>query len=154
MNELQTITVPKELTDVDKAIYLVRLSDKASGASRELLYKVFTEKTWQDRFSSWGDFVESKDGLSKSQGWASKQLKVHTVFCIEGGKSPKEIEGIDNEVLYLSTNLQGTVDEKLVRAETWSRADMKKEIASKDGVDCTHPEDKRITICSCCNARV
>lgn len=143
------IEVPAELSDVDKLIYLVRLSDKADSLTREGLYKVFEEKSWESKFSSWGEFVSSPDGLNKSESWASKRLGVHEHYTIEGGVSQDKLIGIPNESLYLAKFVKGTVEEQLAIANTLNRAEIKE--ARIDGGH-IHGEET-VEIYKCCGMR-
>lgn len=121
MNE---ITVPEKLDDVDKAIFLVKLSDRAVSATREILYTIFAAKSWEGRYSSWGEFVE--DGLQKSQGWASKQIAVYEYYTLKGGIPTEKLE-LDTERLYMASNLEGTPDENFSKALTLNRAELRAE---------------------------
>jgi len=150
MNE---ITVPVGLNELDACIFLVKLSDKASSMSRELLYRLQETRHWESRFSSWNEFVESSDGLGKSAGWASKQLAVHKHYIIEGKVSHAKLENIDNERLYLAIKLPMSPEEQVIRAETWGRSEIKAELASNGGADCSH-DCEHVTICTRCHARV
>ena len=147
---MQEIIVPNNLNEVDAAIFLVKVGDKANAMSRELLWKINDQKLWQDKFSCWGEFVESPEGLGKSQSWASKQLSVFSHYA--GKVSQIKMETIDNERLYLAMRLPGTPEEQVQRAELWDRQQIKQELASKDGKDCDHPVT--IKICADCHARV
>lgn len=121
MNDL---VIPQELSDVDKAIYLVRFADKAVAFTRELLYKIHTEEGWKGKYDSWGEFVE--DGLGKSQGWASKNLQVYKHYVLEGGVGLDRLQ-FDTEKLYLASKTGDDVELQLSRAETLKRSDLKKE---------------------------
>lgn len=121
-----SITIPSELSDVDKAIFLVKLTDKATSYTRELLYKIFADKSWEERFTSWDEFVNSPEGLGKSSGWASKNLAVHKHYSIEGGISGDELQ-LDTEKLYIASKLAGTPQEQLVKASVLTREDLKLE---------------------------
>ncbi len=138
------IVVPKELEDVDRAIFLVRLSDKAVSATREILYKIFAAKSWEGKYSSWGEFIES--GLGKSQGWATKQIKVHEYFTLLGGIAPEELE-LDTEKLYMASRLAGTPEENKQKAITLNRQELRLE---GNESETTSHEPEWITYCKVC----
>jgi hypothetical protein len=141
MNDL---AIPQGLDDVDTAIFLVQVSDRAVSATRALLFKIFSEKTWQGRFSTWGEFVE--EGLGKSQGWASKQLTVHEHFTLKGG-IPTEDLNIDTEKLYMAARLEGSTEEQIEKARTLSRYELKQE--RNDEAPHEH-----VPICAICRVRL
>ena len=144
------ITVPTGLSDIDKLIYLVRVSDKAENLTREGLYKVHQEGSWQGRFSSWGEFVESPYGLNKSQGWASKHLTIHKHYSLKGGLSSEALEGIATESLYLAASTNGTPEQQVEKARTLSRRALK-ESREDDG----HVHSGEIvSIHKCCGLRI
>lgn len=120
---MENIPVP-QLSEIDKAIFLVKLADRAVSGTRALIYKIFEEKLWEGRYSSFGEFVEG--GLGKSQGWASKQLAVYRHFHLEGGIDQEALE-LDTEKLYLASKTEGTPEEQLSRAKTLSRSELKAE---------------------------
>lgn len=109
---------------VDQAIFLVRVADRAVSATRHLLHRIFAEKLYEGRYSSFGEFVEN--GLGKSQGWASKQLAVYRHFHLEGGIGQDALE-LDTEKLYLASKTEGTPEEQLSRAKTLTRSELKQE---------------------------
>ncbi len=151
INPIDEIVVPSELSDVDALIYLVRISDKADALTREGLYKVFTEGTWEGRFSSWGEFVESAGGLNKSQGWASKHLAIHKHYILEGGLSPEKLEGAATESLYMARTLPGTPEEQVSISRTLTRREIKETRQESDG----HVHiPKTLTICEECGIRL
>lgn len=130
------IIVPQDLSDVDKAIFLVRLSDKAQSLSRAFVHKIFGEKSWEGRFSSWGEFVEA--GLNKSPSWASKQIAVHEYYHLKGGLSQDKLD-FDNECLYLAIDLTGTPEEKVEKARVLSRSEIKEQkVFEKTGKEHDH----------------
>jgi hypothetical protein len=145
----QQITIPKGLNEIDAAIFLVRVSDKATSMTRELLFKIHDEKLWETRFSSWDEFVESPDGLDKSRGWASKNLQVHK-WAIQNSFSRESLEGIDTERLYLASKMEGPALKALTKAQTLSRQDLKDELREADPCEI----HQAITICGKCNCRL
>lgn len=120
------ITIPTDLSDVDKAIFLVKLTDKATSYTRELLYKIFADKSYEERFTSWDEFVESADGLNKSRGWASKNLSVYKHYTLEGGIESEALQ-LDTEKLYIASKLSGGPREQLTKAQHLTRSDLKLE---------------------------
>ena len=138
-----SLSIPKELDDLDKAVFLVNLSDKAVSATRALLYKIFEEKSWAGRYSSWAEFVES--GLAKSQSWASKQLAVHEYFTLKGGIPEEQLE-LDTERLYMSSKLEGTPQQNLSRAKVLSRAELRAERQESE----PHPFEPAPPYCKVC----
>lgn len=149
--ELQTIQVPEELSDIDRLIYLVRISDRAENLTREGLWKIHEEGSWGERFSSWAEFVESPDGLNKSQSWASKHLAIHKHYTLTAGLSPEKLEGAATESLYLAKELPGTPEEQLAMARTLSRRELKETLG--DGTNHAH-EPETITWCKTCHIRI
>ncbi len=128
----QAITIPKGLNEVDAAIFLVKFADKASAMTRELLWKINEGELWKDKFASFDEFVESPDGLDKSRGWASKHLAVYKFFVLDNGFKREQLEGIDNERLYLARNLPGTPGKILAKAESLSRGELKDEVRDSE----------------------
>lgn len=95
----------------------------------------------------WGSFCEGELGISES--FASKLLRVHNTFLAEGKLEPARLEGIDYEKLYLASGLEGTVEEKLAKAETLSRRELKEE----KNEEVPH-EHEPIQICRVCSIRL
>lgn len=119
----------------------------------KLLHRIYEENYWEGQYSSFGEYVETECQLSK--GYASKLLQAWQYYVVDGGVSPRNLESVDAEKLYLALRLpDGTPEEKLVKAREWSRDDFRAELHSKDGVDCSHPEEKQVTICGICQKRV
>lgn len=147
----QEITVPQNLSEIDALIYLVRISDKAENLTRAGLYKVSQDKLWEDRFSSWAEFVESADGLNKSQSWASKHLAIHEYYTLEGGLSPEQLEGSATESLYLARELPGTPEEKVAMARTLSRREIKQTKNENEGHE---HQGETYSVWKCCGMRV
>lgn len=148
------ITVPIGLGDVDRAVFLSKLTRKASTALRQAIYQVHKNSSWQGRFESWDAFVESEDGLDISRSLASKLIKVEEEYVEKLGFSSEKLEGIDNEKLYLAIPLLKERDASTVieTARLLTRNDIKKETAEKGGKECDHHNQG--TICFTCNARL
>lgn len=118
-----------------------------------LLYQIQQENAWEGHFSGFSEYVEQECQLSK--GYASKLLQAWEFYVIEGGVSPRNLVGVDAEKLYLATKLpSGSVQQRFVKACEWSRSDFRDELASSEGVDCGHPDEKRVIICGQCSRRV
>lgn len=146
---IDPVRVPDGLSTVDALIYLVRISDRAENLTREGLWKVQQDGSWSDRFSSWGEFVESPAGLNKSQTWASKHTSIHEHYTLKGGLSPEKLEGIATESLYIAKDLPGTVEEQMSMARTLSRKELR-----DTKVDGGHEHTEAVRIWKCCGARI
>lgn len=117
----------------------------------EALYRIKSEELWKETCSSFGEFVEQE--LQITQSFASKLLSNWQAYVIEGGVQKDELQGVDYEKLYLAQKLPfETIQEKLIRAKAWNRADIKAELAEKNGEPCPHTET--IHICARCHQRV
>lgn len=127
-----------------------KLARKGVYSGAALLYRIEQENLWEGRFSSFSDYVESE--LQISKGFASKLLQSWKFYVITNGVSPRNLEGVGEEKLYLALKIPGTAEEKLVRAREWTRRELQDEAASKDGVDCEHPDT--ILICATCSKRI
>lgn len=142
--EPKAITVPEELSDIDKLIFLAKLGEKVDAATREYVWKVYHSGDWKEYKDTWREFVQ--EVLKKSLGWATKRMASHQRFVIEGGFSPAKLDEVgDTERLYLSTLTEGSPEEQFARALTWSRDDFKED--KKDV--CEHPMPP-ITVCPDC----
>lgn len=92
----------------------------------QYLYQVKQSEAWQEAgYESFGDYVQQDLGIS--QGFASKLGTINKTFLIEGGLSPEKLVGIDYERLYSAAKLTGSVEEKLAKAQTLSRSELKQE---------------------------
>jgi len=120
---MNSLTIPKEEV-LDTSIALSRQIVQAIDVLRPLVYQVYQEKLWEGRFSSFGEYVESPDGLNRSQGYASK-LRTTEQWRLDSGLAPEAIQGIDYEALYLSIKSGGTPEEVLAKAKTLSRTELK-----------------------------
>lgn len=146
---VETISVPAGMGEVDALIYLVRIADRAENLTREGLWKVQQEGLWEDRYSSWGEFVESPAGLNKSQTWASKHINIHEHYTLKGGISPEKLEGVATESLYIAKELPGTVEEQVAMARTLSRKELR-----DTKVDGGHEHTEAVRIWKCCGMRI
>ena len=131
------IVVPQGLNETEKAIFLSKFVRKAIPALRSAIYAAFKSDDWKGKFSSWGEFVESEEGLGMSQGSVSKMLKVEEYYVATYGMKPESLS-IDNEKLYMAINLPGLPEQKVVKAESWTRQQIKDELASGPDGDCKH----------------
>ena len=146
MNE---ISIPEELSALDQSIYLARHITNAVDILRPLVYKVWKENLWEGRFSSFGEYIESPEGLGKSQGYASKLRNVEEHYVIDGGLSQENIAGIDTESLYLAARLPGTPEEQVAMARTLTRRELKE--TANDDTPCEH---EIVRMCRRCSLRV
>lgn len=148
MNEL---SIPQELSVLDKSIYLARHINTAVEVLRPLVYQVYQQELWREKFSSFGEYVESPEGLNKSQGYASKLRSVEEHYIVKGNLAPEKLEGIDYECLYLAERLPGTVEEQLSMARTLTRREIKETLNEAEA----HVHSgETVTIHKCCGMRI
>lgn len=91
----------------------------------QFLWQVKETEAWKESYESFGEYVEQDLGIS--QGFASKLGTINKTYLLEGGLSPEKLEGIDHDKLYAASRLEGTVEEKLAKAMTLSRSELKAE---------------------------
>lgn len=115
-----------------------------------LLHKIEKEEMWRAGFSSFSEYVEQECQIGKS--FASKLIKIYDSYVIQAGFPQERLEGVDSEKLYLALTLSMTPENQLLRAETWTRGEIKAELAVKNGKECDHA--MTVTICAACHARV
>lgn len=114
------------------------------------LFKIKEENVWTEVSPTWGVYVEQELGISQS--FASRLLTVHRIFLTEGGLQPQQLQGIDTDKLYLAKDLEGTAEEKVAKAKTLTRLELKQ---SKGVDDPNHAHvPKTITICDTCGLRL
>jgi hypothetical protein len=118
------------------------------GAS--LLHEISTKGLWKGEYGSFGEYLERECQISQS--FAAKLIKVYDTYAIQGQVSPEKLKEIDSEKLYLAIGLPGSAGDRLARAETLSRSELKAELASDENGDCQH--ESIINICAACHARV
>lgn len=137
-------TILSDTSDLFKAVRrdLVRAA--------KLLWEISEKELWKGKFSSFGEYVETECGISQS--FAAKLSSVWGHYVIKGGVLSAQLQKVDNEKLYLAMRLPMAPIQQLIRAESWSRSELKAEIASKGGPDCTH--ETQITICAKCHHRI
>lgn len=114
------------------------------------LYEIKEKDLWKGAYSSFGEYVESECQISQS--FAAKLIRVHGHYVLEGGVKADQIREVDTEKLYLALRLPGTPEAQLTRASTWTRSEIKAEIASQGGEECSH--ETTVTICAHCHARI
>lgn len=131
-----TELIPTEQV-LEQSIQIARQISNAIDVLRPLVYRVWKDDLWMHRFSSFAEYVESPDGLGKSQGYVSK-LKQVEQFRIESGLSQEKIAGIDHESMYLALKSGGTPEEIVEKARTLTRAELKAERNEKE--PCLHEE--------------
>lgn len=129
MNEL---SLPSEEVGVlDRSIQIARQINSAIEVLRPLVYEVYEKELWKGRFSSFGEYVESPEGLNRSQGYASK-LRTTEQWRLDNSLSEQDLAGIDYECLYLAIKSGGTPEEILSKARTLNRIELKQERAEHD----------------------
>lgn len=125
-----------ELTNaLDQSIALAKQYTQIVEQLRPLVYEVYTKELWRGRFSSFSEYVESPDGLNRSQGYASKLRQVEQ-FRLDSGLSEQDIRGIDYESLYLAIKTGGTAEEVVAKAKTLTRAELR--ATREDTNPCPH----------------
>lgn len=115
-----------------------------------LLHEIREKRLYDGRYASFGEYVEQECQISQS--FAAKLCKVYEHYVIQGGVARAQLKEVDSEKLYLAISLPGTPDFQAVRAQTWSRAEIKAELASNGGEECLHTE--QVTICAHCHKRI
>lgn len=115
-----------------------------------LLTEISEQNLWSGSHSSFGAYVESECQISQS--FAAKLVKVYKYYVVEKQVPERQIEAIDAEKLYMAIALPGAVDQQIIRAQTWTRAEIRAELASDENGDCIH--EKTVNICVRCHARI
>lgn len=137
-----SITLVEELVEQTRSLLnAVRGSSVRIGANLYLIKQSLEPTT------NWGEYL--RDTFDIGESFASKLLTIHRVFVLEGGLSHEAIEGIDQEKLYLSAKLEGTAEEKLSKARTLTRRDLKEE----KNEEAPH-EHIPVEICRICSIRL
>jgi len=111
------------------------------------LWKVKETEAWKESYESFGEYVEQDLGIS--QGFASKLGTINKTYLVEGGLSPEKLEGIDHDKLYAAARLSGSVEEKLAKALTLSRRDLKDELNDEEPQPHEH-----VPACAVCHIRL
>jgi hypothetical protein len=112
-----------------------------------LLYKIRAESLYEPRYDTFSDYLESECQVSDS--WASKALTTFQYYVVESGLSHAKLEGTDLEKLYLSVKAGGSPEEKLSKAQTLTRQELKLEIRE----EVSPHEHNWIQFCSICHKR-
>lgn len=123
-----------------------QLLNAVRGSSVRIGQNLYEIKQDLPKEQDWGDFL--RDQFDISEGFASKLMTIHRVFVLEGGMSQEAIEGIDGEKLYLAASLEGSAEEKLAKARTLTR----REIKDEKNDEAPHPHEW-IEICKKCSIR-
>lgn len=122
-------------------------------AGAALLYKIKESSLWEEKYNSFGEYVEQECQISASR--ASQLTQMWKYYVIDGGVPKNRLVGIDVDKLYLAAKLpKGTMEQRLVRAQEWNRNDLRAELHTVEGKECEHPEDKRVILCGTCGKRV
>lgn len=136
-----------ELTTQDLISQTKELLNAVRGSSIKIGENLYNLKQNLPKEADWGDFI--RDEFDIGESFASKLMTIHRVFVIEGGVSQEKLEGIDGEKLYLSAKLEGTPEEKVAKARTLTRRELKEE--KNDEVPHEH---QPISICKVCSVRL
>lgn len=120
-----------------------------NGAAK-MLWEISEKELWKGQFQSFGEYLERECQISSS--FAAKLVRVYGHYVLDNRASERQIEAIDAEKLYLASRLQLPFDQQLIRASSWSRQELRAELASGGNSECTHPS--KIEICTKCHARV
>lgn len=141
-----------EITDIlREAIKCFQSARQKVAEGMKYLYEISEKELWNNgEYNSFAEFCETGCGISK--GFASKLLTVYKHYVIEGKVSQRNLSEVDPEKLYLAVSLPGSHDKQLVKAETWTREELRDELASGDDGDCKH--ENIIKICTRCKKRV
>jgi hypothetical protein len=117
------------------------------GSSIKIGENLYLLKQGVEVGTNWGDMI--RDEFDISESFASKLMSIHKAFVLDGGISQEKLEGIDGEKLYLAMKLEGTAEEKLAKASTLTRRDLKEERNDEK----PH-EHEPITLCKICSLRL
>lgn len=123
------------------------LLNAVRGSSIKIGENLYTLKQSLEAGTDWGDLL--RDEFDISESFATKLISIHRVLRVEGGLSQAKLEGIDSEKLYLSLKLTGSAEEKLAKATTLTRRELREE-----RVDDGHVHSgELVTIHRCCGMR-
>lgn len=137
--QIQTQSLIKATRDLLNAV---------RGSSIKIGENLYNLKQSLEAGTDWGDLI--RDEFDISEGFASKLISIHKAFVLEGGISQEDLEGIDGEKLYLALRLEGTAEEKVSRAKTLTRRELREE-----RVDDGHEHSgETVLIHKCCGMRV
>jgi len=121
------------------------LLNAVRGSSIKIGENLHNLKTQLPEDTNWADFI--RDEFDISEGFASKLMTVFKAFVLEGGVSYERLEGIDSEKLYLAAKLEGTPEEKVAKARTLTRSELKQTRNDEEPVP---HEFQRVCYCSVC----
>lgn len=113
----------------------------------QALYTVRESGEWQQVADSWNEYLERE--LNIAPGYASRLLSNNQTYLIEGGISPEKLEGIDHEKLYMARKLPGSLEERIEKARSLSRRELREEKNDEE-----QHEHLPISICKVCNIRL
>lgn len=142
------LEVSDNMAPLEKSIFLARHITHAIDVLRPLVYQVYKNELWKGKFSSFAEYVESPEGLGKSQGYINRLRQVEQ-FRIDSGFSPEQLQGIDHESVYLALKSGGTPEEIVQKAKTLTRAELRAE--REETKDHVH---EAINICKTCGIRL
>lgn len=139
MNQLSTQDLISSTRDLLNAV---------RGSSIKIGENLHLIKQNTDASVNWGDLL--RDEFDISESFASKLMSIYKGFVVEGGMPREALEGIDSEKLYLALKLDGTAEEKIAKAQTLTRRDLREE-----RVDDGHVHSgETVLIHKCCGMRV
>lgn len=116
----------------------------------QALYLISSRELWKGEYASFGAYVEQECQISPS--FAAKLIAVWGHYIVEGKVGLGQLRHVDSEKLYLAMRLPLKAEEQLLRAQSWTRGELKAELASRGGVECDH--ESQITICARCHAKI
>lgn len=137
---MNALTISPELVRETKD-----LLNAVRGSSIKIGQNLYEIKQQLPEGTDWGSFI--RDEFDISEGFASKLMTIHRVFVLEGGVSQEKIEGIDGEKLYLAAKLEGTPEEKVAKARTLTRSELKQ---TRNDEEVVPHEFQRVCYCSVC----
>lgn len=123
------------------------LLNAVRGSSIKIGENLYNIKNILEAGTDWRDFL--RDEFDIGESFASKLMSIHRVLVVEGGISQEKLEGIDGEKLYLALKLEGTAEEKVAKAATLTRRDLKEERVDDGHI---HSGEK-VQIWKCCGMR-
>ncbi len=124
------------------------LLNAVRGSSIKIGENLYTIKQNLEQGTDWGDLI--RDEFDISESFASKLMSIYKGFVIDGGVSREQLEGIDGEKLYLALKLEGTAEERISKAATLTRREIREE-----AVDDGHIHSgETVIIHKCCGLRV
>ncbi len=113
------------------------------------LHECKETEVWTQKYSSFGEFVES--GLGISQSAASKLIKAYSYWVLEVKATHADLVDIPTENLYLAIGLKGNDETKLEKARLLTRTELKEELAVKENGE--EHDHEWIEICIRCHKR-